>query len=92
MEETVDNIILVAKADVKERRKIIIYTFAGTTVLLTILQFLLSISWDAERLQISTSIPWMVIIPWFLMILYGIISKIIGKNRLGQRPLVFVCY
>ena len=48
MEEPVDNVIQVAKADIEERHKIIIYTFAATTVLLTVLEILLSIEWNGS--------------------------------------------
>ena len=80
MEEPVDNVIQVAKADIEERHKIIIYTFAATTVLLTVLEILLSIEWNADKLQLKAGIPWMAIIPGILMILYGIVCKIRGKK------------
>ena len=83
MDETVENVIQVAKADIEERHKIIIYTFAGTTVLLTILEILLGIDWNAEKLQLSAGIPWVAIIPGVLMILYGIICKLRGKKSFG---------
>lgn len=58
-EETVVNDVLqVAKADMEERHKIITYTFAGTTVLLTVLEILMSINWNAAGLALSANVPW----------------------------------
>jgi transcriptional regulator with XRE-family HTH domain len=90
MEEPVDNVIQVAKADIEERHKIIIYTFAATTVLLTVLEILLSIEWNADKLQLKAGIPWMAIIPGILMIFYGIVCKIRGKKSFGA-PAIGVC-
>ena len=82
-EETVDNVIQIAKTDIEERHKIIIYTFAGTTVLISILEILLGINWNADKLQIQADIPWVAIIPGLLLIIYGIICKIKGKKSFG---------
>ena len=82
-EETVDNVIQIAKTDIEERHRIIIYTFAGTTVLISILEILLSINWNADKLQIQANIPWVAIIPGLLLIIYGIICKIKGKKSFG---------
>ena len=58
VEETVVNgVVQVANANVEERQKIITYTFAGTTVLLSVLEILLSINWNAERLALSVNVP-----------------------------------
>ncbi|MBP3234767.1 MAG: helix-turn-helix transcriptional regulator [Eubacterium sp.] len=82
-EETVDNIIQIAKTDIEDRHRIIIYTFAGTTILISILEILLGINWDADKLQIQADIPWVAIIPGMLLIIYGIICKIKGKKSFG---------
>lgn len=82
-EETVDNVIQIAKTDIEERHRIIIYTFAGTTVLISILEILLSMNWNAEKLQMQVDIPWVAIIPGLLLIIYGIICKIKGKKSFG---------
>lgn len=82
-EETVDNVIQIAKTDIEERHRIIIYTFAVTTVLISILETLLSINWNADELQIQADIPWVAIIPGLLLIIYGIICKIKGKKSFG---------
>ena len=83
MDETVDSVIQVAKKDIEERHKIIIYTFAGTAVLITILEILMSISWNAEKLQFTASVPWAAIMPGFLLIIYGLICKLRGKQSFG---------
>ena len=82
-EETVDNVIQIAKTDIEERHKIIIYTFAGTTLFISILEILLGINWNADKLQIQASIPWVAIIPGLLLIIYGIICKMRGKKSFG---------
>lgn len=82
-EETVDNVIQIAKTDIEDRHRIIIYTFAGTTILISILEILLGINWDADKLQIQADIPWVAIIPGMLLIIYGIIYKIKGKKSFG---------
>ena len=82
-EETVDNVIQIAKTDIEERHRIIIYTFAGTTVLISILEILLGMNWNAEKLQMQVDIPWVAIIPGLLLIIYGIFCKIKGKKTFG---------
>lgn len=82
-EETVDNVIQIAKTDIEERHRIIIYTFAGTTLFISILEILLGINWNADKLQIQAGIPWVAIIPGLLLIIYGIICKMRGKKSFG---------
>ncbi|MCI5510847.1 MAG: hypothetical protein MR436_10600 [Eubacterium sp.] len=90
VEETVVNgVVQVAKADVEERQKIISYTFAGTTVFLSVLEILLSINWNAESLALSANVPWIVIVPGILMILYDIICKARGKKSYGAWAIGF---
>ena len=90
VEETIVNgVVQVAKADVEERQKIISYTFAGTTVFLSVLEILLSINWNAEGLALSANVPWIAIIPGILMILYDIICKARGKKSYGTWAIVF---
>ena len=84
VEETIVNdVVQVAKADVEERQKIITYTFAGTTVLLSVLEILLSINWNAEGLVLNANVPWIAIVPGILMILYDIICMARGKKSYG---------
>ena len=81
-EETINNVIQVAKEDINERQKIIIYTFAGS-----ILEILLGIDWNADKLLMSVDIPWIAIIPGISMIIYGIICKFRGKKSQGVIPI-----
>lgn len=84
VEETIVNdVVQVAKADVEERQKIITYTFAGTTVLLSVLEILQSINWNAEGLVLNANVPWIAIVPGILMILYDIICMARGKKSYG---------
>ena len=76
----VSDIMQVAKADSEERHKIISYTFAVTTILLTILDILSSIEWNAQNLSLSARVPFIAIVPGVIMILCGIICKIRGKK------------
>ena len=90
VEETVVNgVVQVAKADVEERQKIISYTFAGTTVFLSVLEILLSINWNAAGLVLSANVPWIAIVPGILMILYDIICKARGKKSYGAWAIGF---
>ena len=90
VEETVVNgVVQVAKADVEERQKIISYTFAGTTVFLSVLEILLSINWNAEGLALSANVPWIAIVPGILMILYDIICKARVKKSYGAWAIGF---
>lgn len=79
----VNDIMQIAKADSEERQKIISYTFAITTILLTILDILLSIDWNAQDLSFSARVPFFAIIPGVIMILYAFICKIRGKKTYG---------
>ena len=82
-EAVVTEVVQAAGADLEERRRLIAYTFAGTTVLLSVLEILLSIQWDAARLQLSAGIPYIAVLPGILMILYGIFCRIRGKKTHG---------
>ena len=82
-EMAVNDVVQIAKTDFEERQKIITYTFAGSTLLFTILEILLSIDWNAERLALSANVPWVAIVPGIIMLIYGIICKIKGKKSFG---------
>lgn len=82
-ETVVNDVVLVAKSDIEERRKIITYTFAVTTIFLVMLDIILSIEWNAQKLSISARTPFIAVIPGVIMILYGIICKIKGKKTYG---------
>ena len=89
-EETVVNeVVQIAKADIEERQKTIIYSFAGTSLLFTILEILLSIDWNAKGLALSANVPWSAIVPGILMMLYGIVCKIRGKKSFGAVAIGF---
>ena len=81
--ETVNDVVRVATADLDERHKIILYTFTATTVIFSILDILLSIEWQAEKLMISATIPHTATVPGIILIIYGIICKVRGKNTYG---------
>lgn len=82
-ELAVNDIVQIAKADIEERQKIITYTFAGSALLFTVLEILLSIDWNAERLALNANVPWVAIIPGIIMLFYGIICKVKGKKSFG---------
>jgi len=86
-----DDIILdtlqIAKDDMNERQKIIMYTFAGTTVVLSILQILLSIEWNGASLSMNIEIPWIAVLPGLILVLYGLICRIRGKKIKDIIPL-----
>ena len=82
-EMAVNDVVQIAKTDFEERQKIITYTFAGSTLLFTILEILLSIDWNAERLALSANVPWVAIVPGIIMLIYGIICKIKVKKSFG---------
>ena len=58
-------------------------------VLLSVLEILLSINWNAERLALSVNVPWIAIVPGILMILYDIICKARGKKSYGAWAIGF---
>lgn len=83
VEEVVTDVITVAKEDAEEKRKIIVYTFAATTLLLSIIEIVLSFKWDSDTLMLSAGIPYTAIIPGILMIIYELICKIRGRQTHG---------
>lgn len=52
-------------------------------MLFTVLEILLSIDWNAERLALNANVPWVAIIPGIIMLFYGIICKVKGKKSFG---------
>jgi transcriptional regulator with XRE-family HTH domain len=83
VEAVVNDVITVVNAEAEEKRKIILYTFAATTFLLSVLEIILSFEWDSGALTLSAGIPYSAIIPGILMIIYGIICKIKGRQTHG---------
>ena len=53
--EIVEDIIQIATVDIEERNKIIVYTFALTTLVLTILKIVMSISWSTGKMPLLLS-------------------------------------
>lgn len=88
-ENVVNDVVHIAKVDIEERKKIITYTFAGTAVLFTILEILLSIDWNAEEFALSANVPWVAIVPGIIMVIYGIVCKIRGKKSFGAVEIGF---
>lgn len=82
-EKVVNDVVQIAKSDIEERQKIISYTFAGSALLFTVVEILLSIDWNAEGLALRVSVPWVAIIPGIIMLVYGVICKIRGKKAFG---------
>ena len=83
VEKVVNDVMTVVKEDAEEKRKIIVYTLAATTFLLSVLDMLLSFKWDSGTLMLSGSIPYSAIIPGILMIVYGLICKFKGRQTYG---------
>ncbi|MDO5155543.1 MAG: helix-turn-helix transcriptional regulator [Eubacteriales bacterium] len=88
-ENVVNEVVQIAKADIEERQKIITYTVAGTSLLLTVFELILSIDWNAEGMSLRATVPWVTIIPAMLMLLYGIVCKIRGKQSFGAIEIGF---
>ena len=82
-EMVIGDVVQIAKSDIEERQKIITYTFAGSTLLFTVVEILLSIDWNAEGLALRINLPWIAIIPGIIMLVYGIICNIRGKKAFG---------
>lgn len=83
VEAVVNDVISVVNAEAEEKRKIILYTFAATTFLLSVLEIILSFEWDSSALMLSAGVPYSAIIPGLLMIIYGIICRIKGRQTHG---------
>ena len=82
-EGAVNDVLTVAKEEMEERRKIIVYTFAATTFLLSAIEIILSFKWDPAALRLSAGIPYSAIIPGVLLIVYGILCRIKGRQTHG---------
>ena len=83
VDTVVNDVITVVKEETEEKRKIIVYTLAATTFLLSVLDIIISFKWNSDELMLSASIPYSAIIPGILMIIYGIICKIKGRQTHG---------
>ena len=86
-ETVVNDVVQVAKEDIRERQNIIVYTFAGTSVILTLLEILLSISWNASSLSMSFNVPYTAVVPGVILIIYGIICALRNKKAKGIIPI-----
>lgn len=82
-EDIVKDVVNVASIEAEEKHKIIIYTFAATTCLLSIIEILLSFKWDSETLMMSANIPYVAIVPGIMLIIYGLILRIRGRKTHG---------
>ena len=82
-DDLVKNVVTVANEENEEKRRTIVYTFAATTLLFSVIEILLSFHWDSNTLTMSANIPYVAIVPGILMILYSVICKIRGKQTHG---------
>lgn len=89
-EAVISDVVHVAKEDINERQKIITYTFAITSVFLTVLELLLSINWNVSELSMSFTIPWVAIVPGLILVIYGIVCMLRGKKT-KESILIGIC-
>lgn len=83
----VNDVINVAKEDINERQKTILYTFAATSALLSVLQVLFTIDWSSNTVKMYFEFPTIAVIPGVSLIIYGIFCLIKGKKIKGIIPL-----
>jgi transcriptional regulator with XRE-family HTH domain len=76
----VSDVIHVAKEDINERQKTILYSFAATTAFLSVLHVLLTIDWNSRRIGMYFEFPMIAVIPGIALILNGIIGFIRGRK------------
>ncbi len=83
----VNDVIHVAKEDINKRQETILYTFAATTAFLSVLQVLLNIDWNSNRIGMYFEFPMIAVIPGVVLILNGIIGFIRGRKIKGMIPI-----
>ena len=83
VEEVVNDVMNVAKEEAEEKRKLIIYTVTVTAFLLSVVEIILSFKWNSGKLRLSGTIPYTAILPGMLMIIYGLLCKIRGRQTHG---------
>jgi transcriptional regulator with XRE-family HTH domain len=76
----VSDVIHVAKEDINERQKTILYSFAATTAFLSVLHVLLNIDWNSKGIGMNFEFPMIAVIPGIALILNGIIGFIRGRK------------
>lgn len=86
-EGVVKDVIQVAKDDISERQKIIIYTFAATTAFFSVLQIFMTIDWSRNTIGMYFEFPFIAVIPGALLIIYGIVCLIRGKKAKDIIPI-----
>ena len=83
----VSDVIHVAKEDINERQKTILYSFAATTAFLSVLHVLLNIDWNSKGIGMYFEFPMIAVIPGIALILNGIISFIRGRKIKDMIPI-----
>ena len=83
----VSDVIHVAKEDINERQKTILYSFAATTAFLSVLHVLFNIDWSSKGIGIYFEFPMIAVIPGIALILNGIISFIRGRKIKDMIPI-----
>ena len=83
----VSDVIHVAKEDINERQKTILYSFAATTAFLSVLHVLLTIDWNSKGIGMYFEFPMIAVIPGIALILNGIIGFIRGRKIKGMIPI-----
>lgn len=86
----VSDVIHVAKEDINERQKTILYSFAATTAFLSVLHVLLTIDWNSRRIGMYFEFPMIADIPGIALILNGIIGFIRGRKIKDMIPIGLV--
>ena len=87
LEGVVKDVIQVAKDDISERQRIIIYTFAATTAFFSVLQILMTIDWSRNTIGMYLEFPFIAVIPGVILTIYGIVCLIRGKNAKDIIPI-----
>ena len=83
----VSDVIRVAKEDINERQKTILYSFAATTAFLSVLHVLLNIDWNSKGIGMYFEFPMIAVIPGIALILNGIIGFIRGRKIKDMIPI-----
>ena len=86
-EAVVSDVIQVAKDDINERQKLIIYTFAATSAFLSVLQVLLTMDWNTKTVRMDFEFPFIAVIPGVSLVIYGIVCLIRGKKAKDIIPI-----
>ena len=79
-ETVVADVLDIAEKDAKKTQTKYLVIFMVTSLLISLIEMIQSIDWNAKELQMTGNIPYTILIPGFVMVIVSVINKLRGEK------------